>query len=308
MQTFTATAASMDSEWGDVDGNLERIRRAAAAAAESGSKLLLLPECSLTGADWPTGEKSPSVEEVALELDSAPMQALAACAGAADLVIAVGLYEKRPWGVNITQALVGPGGLAGAYRKAYEGARSSREADRFPVFDLGFARVGVSICYDNMLPECARMLALKGAEVLLSPFTSLPLTRDAWELYRLVALRSRAQDNRLFVVSASHARPHVEGRPAEWGYSGICCAVDPLGRVIDVSDGADGTPQSVTAELDESLLRTFALADDPAIRHRRPADFAPLADEGVQARYMDSAPPFEMNIEADWRTAGPGRE
>lgn len=108
----------------------------------------------------------------------------------------------------------------------HEGRRSSNEAELLPVFDLGFARVGISICRDNMLPECARILALKGAELLLAPFMSLPLSRKEWRLNRLLALRARAQDNRLFVLSTSHAMPHLEGKPSEWGYSGICCAVD----------------------------------------------------------------------------------
>jgi len=314
MESFTATAASTSARWGEIEANLEKIIRAAEAAAEAGSRLLLLPECSLTGADWPTGEKQPTVEEAALALDSPPMAEIARCAKRTGLVIAVGLYEDAPGGVQITQALVGPGGggggggLIGVYRKAYAGAFSSRDADRFPVFDLGFARVGIMICYDNMFPEAARMLALKGAEVLLSPFTSLPLTREAWELYRLVALRSRAQDNRTFVLSASHAMPHVDGRPSEWGYSGICAAVDPLGRVVGVSEGESGRPQSVTAELDEALLRTYALADDPAIRNRRPADYAPLADAAVQDAYLRGAAPFTYNVESDWLRADPGKE
>jgi len=305
MESFTATAASTSARWGEIEANLEKIIRAAESAAEAGSRLLLLPECSLTGADWPTGEKQPTVDEAALALDSPPMAEIARCASRTGLVIAVGLYEDAPGGVHITQALVGPRGLEGAYRKAYAGELSSRDADRFPVFDLGFARLGVMICYDNMFPEAARMLALAGAEVLLSPFTSLPLSREAWELYRLVALRSRAQDNRTFVLSASHAMPHVDGRPPEWGYSGICAAVDPLGRVLGVSDGESGQPQSVTAELDEALLRTYALADDPAIRNRRPADYAPLADAELQDEYLRGAAPFTYNVESDWLTAEP---
>jgi len=311
MESFTATAASTSARWGELDANLEKILRAAEAAAEAGSRLLLLPECCLTGPDWPTGETSPTVDEAALELDSPPMAEIARVAERTGLVIAVGLYEKRAAGggdVSITQALVGPAGMIGAYRKAYAGKLSSREADRFPVFDLGFARVGVMICYDNMFPESARLLALKGAEVLLSPFASLPLGREAWELYRLVALRARAQDNRAFVLSAGHAMPHVEGRPSEWGYSGICAAVDPLGRVLAISEGKAGQPQCVTAELDEALLRTYALADDPAIRNRRPSDCLPLADDAVQEEYLRGAAPYRFNAEADWMTAEPGEE
>jgi predicted amidohydrolase len=215
------------------------------------------------------------------------------------MVVAVGLYEKRGEQITVTHALAGPKGIIGAYRKVHEGRRSSRERDLFPIFDLGFARVGISICYDNMFPECARILALKGAEVLLSPFTSLPLTRKAWRLERLVPLRARAQDNRLYVLSASHANPHVPGRPAEWGYSGICCAVDPLGEVVDESRGRVGRPQSVTVSLDEELQRTYLLADVPSMRARRALDYGPLADPRLQADYMTRTPPFAFNSEAD---------
>lgn len=307
MKTFRATAASISSRWGQIDANLGKIQRAAERAADDGSRLLLLPECCLTGADWPTGAKTPPVRDVALRLDGSPMSEVARAAKRTRLVIAVGLYEKRASGVNVTQAFVGPRGLIGAYRKVHEGSRSSTERDLFPVFDLGFAKVGVSICYDNMFPECARILALKGVEVLLAPFTSLPLSRSAWRLERLVALRARAQDNRLFVLSASHARPHVPGRPPEWGYSGVCCAVNPLGEVIGMSRGRAGRPQRLSVTLDESLRRTYLLADVPSLLRRRPTAYRPLADKALQRRYLGSAPPFEYDDRTDRLTASRSR-
>jgi predicted amidohydrolase len=150
-----------------------------------------------------------------------------------------------------------------------------------------------------MLPECARILALKGAEVLLAPFMSLPLSRKEWRLNRLLALRGRAQDNRLFVLSCSHAMPHTPGKPSEWGYSGICCAIDPLGQVIAESKGRAGQPQRLTVTLNESLRRTYVLADVPSIRDRRPADYRELIDPDLQRRYVEDAPPFRYNEQAD---------
>lgn len=304
MKTFGATAASISARWGRIDANLKKIKQAAERAADDGSRLLLLPECCLTGADWPTGAVKPRIGDVALTLNAAPVEEIIRAARRTGLVIAFGLYEKRNGKVNVTQALAGPRGVIGAYRKVHEGSRSSTERDLFPVFNLGFARVGISICYDNMFPECARILALNGAEVLLAPFTSLPLGRAAWRLERLVALRSRAQDNRLFVLSASHAQPHVPGRPPEWGYRGICCAVDPLGEVVGVSKGRAGRPQRLSVMLDESLRRTYLTADVPSMLRRRPRAYGGLASERLQQDFLKTAAPFEYNERADRIVAG----
>jgi predicted amidohydrolase len=305
MKTIRVTAASTSARWGEIDANISKAIDAAHQAATEGSHLLLLPECCLTGGDWCTGDKTPTIEDVALNIDGPQLARLADAAHRTNLVIAAGLYERRSGTICVTQALLGPAGLIGAYRKVHEGKRSSREADLFPVFDLGFARVGISICRDNMLPECARILALKGAELLLAPFMSLPLSRKEWRLNRLLALRSRAQDNRLFVLSCSHAMPHVPGKPSEWGYSGICCAIDPLGQVIGESKGRAGQPQRLTVTLDETLRRTYVLADVPASRDRRCDAYRELLDEDVQRRYLEQFPPFKYNERADRLTVEP---
>jgi predicted amidohydrolase len=114
-----------------------------------------------------------------------------------------------------------------------------------------------------------------------------------------VALRARAQDNRLFVLSASHAQAHVPGRPPEWGYSGICCAIDPLGVVIGESRGRAGHPQHITVTLEAASQRTYLLADVPAIRERRPRAYSALTSEQVQRSYVKSAAPFRYNDRVD---------
>ncbi|HUW82759.1 MAG TPA: carbon-nitrogen hydrolase family protein [Phycisphaerae bacterium] len=299
MKAIKVSVASTSARWAQIDANLAKIRNAAERAAAEQARLLLLPECCLTGADWPTSAKTPCVEDVALELGSPPMRELGRIARRTKLVLAVGLYERNRGNVYVTQALVGPKGMLGAYRKVHEGRQSSRDRQLFPVFDLGFVRVGISICRDNMLPECARILALRGAELLLAPFTSLPLSRAAWRLERLVALRARAQDNRLFVLSVSHAQPHVPGRPPEWGYSGICCAIDPLGRMIGESRGRVGRRQHLTVSLDPALQRQCFPGDEPTLRARRPGAYRDLVDEQLQKACLRSAPAFQYDRAAD---------
>jgi predicted amidohydrolase len=282
-----------------LDANLAKIIEAAERAADEGSRLLLLPECCMTGGDWPTGARKPAVENIALSLGSAAVDEVARTARRLGIIIAVGFYEQLKGRLYVSQALLGPGGLVGVYRKVHEGRRSSADRDLFPVFDVGFARVGISICRDNAMPECSRILALKGAEILLAPFMSLPLSRAAWRLQRLLPLRARAQDNRLFMVSASHAQPHVPGKPPEWGYSGICCAIDPLGEVIGESRGRVGHPQSLTVTLDARVCRTYLLADVPSLRERRPAAYRTLTDQRSQNSYLKTAPPFRYNDKSD---------
>jgi predicted amidohydrolase len=273
-----------------LEANLLKINKAVEQAAKDNARLLLLPECCVTGADWPVKAKNPSVDKVALCLDSNYLKEIVRTAKRTGVVVAAGFYEKHKGRIHITQALLGPKGFIGVYRKVHEGSRSSRDRNLFPVFDLGFARVGISICYDNMFPECSRILALKGAEILLAPFTSLPLHRHAWKQMRLVPLRARAMDNRVFVLSASHAQPHVKGKPPEWGYSGICCAIDPLGRVLGVSKGRAGRPQRLKVRLEQKLLRTYFIADVPSLRSRRPEDYKALTDKKVQKSYLKRAP------------------
>ena len=305
MKTIRVTAASTSARWGEIEANIAKAIAAIKQAAQEGSHLLLLPECCLTGGEWCTGARQPRVEDVALDIEGPEIGRLARSASEAGLVVVPGFYEKRHGRICVTQAILGPQGLIGAYRKVHEGAKSSREAELFPIFELGFARVGISICRDNMLPECARILALKGAEVLLAPFMSLPLSRNEWRLNRLLALRARAQDNRLFVLSTSHAMPHLAGKPSEWGYSGICCAVDPLGQVIAESKGRPGRPQRLTVTLEETLRRTYVLADVPSIRDRRANDYKELVDENLQRRYVEGAAPFEYNEKTDRSTVDP---
>lgn len=295
MKTFRISAASLKSRWADCEHNLFHIEKAARRAAEDGSRLLLLPEASLTGAPWMDPKNRPAQGEGALSIQGTEMEKVQHIAKKTSLIIAVGLLEIQGGKVFITQALVDRTGIIGIYRKVHTKAGGSNDKTLFPVFQLSFARVGISICFDIMFPECARILALRGAEVFLAPFASLPRTRKAWRLQRLVALQSRAQDNRMFVVSSSAAHPHATGMPSEWGGSGICCAIDPLGRMIAESKGRSGTPQYVTALLEEHVQRTYFLSDSPPLRSRRPKAYKELTSQNLQEDYLKNAALYRGN-------------
>jgi predicted amidohydrolase len=68
-----------------------------------------------------------------------------------------------------------------------------------PVFSIPQGKVGISICYDQRFPEHARIMALKGAQIIVHP-TNLPENAEA---YANFFNQARACENRLFVISAN---------------------------------------------------------------------------------------------------------
>lgn len=145
-----------------------------------------------------------------------------------------------------------------------EGGQCFRESDtltagdQVTTFETEFGLVGVCICYDFRFPEIARIMADRGAKLILCPasfnMTTGPLH---WELM----FRSRAVDNQLFTIGSAPMRDPSTGYTS-WGHS---IAVDPWGRII--------------AQLDEKagilhLNLDLSLADEvrrqlPLLRHRR---------------------------------------
>ena len=106
------------------------------------------------------------------------------------------------------------GTLLGAYRKAQPTGAEAKwvsPGDDFPIFDLGFARIGVMICMDIYFPEIARIYAMKGAEILFWPTTTHGPTQSGLE----AQLRTRAMDNSLYIVESNLA-----GHPPYAPYKG----------------------------------------------------------------------------------------
>ncbi len=84
-----------------------------------------------------------------------------------------------------TSALVGPDGLLGLQRKvhaSYDEFFRFRQAYEWDVVDLGFCRVGTAICHDSDFFESWRILALKGADVILLPHANRTMPAGGGEL------------------------------------------------------------------------------------------------------------------------------
>ena len=184
-----------------VETALELTRR----ALDRGARLICLPEYLNTASLAPdqAGEWASRAQYLADMLGE-----LAASRGA---WIAVSLLVQEQDGRANATFIFGPDGLVGRYDKVHL-TRTERELWRlrpgsdYPVFDLPFARVGVMTCYDICFPEVARILALRGANLILFP----ALQRSYSERELELQVKARAYDNFVWILRSSYGTPRDE--------------------------------------------------------------------------------------------------
>jgi predicted amidohydrolase len=193
-------AVQFDVKLGRNKDNLGKMLELIRAASANGAKLIVLPECALSGYVFS------SREEALPHLETIPGPSTKKIAtNCADLKVHVvfGLLEKEGGYCFNSAALVGPQGLIGRYRKThlpFLGIDRFLDCgnDPFRVYDTAAGKIGMLICYDCTFPEGARVLALEGADILALP-TNWPQGRAKIPQY---VLATRAFENKYHIVAA----------------------------------------------------------------------------------------------------------
>jgi N-carbamoylputrescine amidase len=244
--------------------NLEHISRQITAAATKGAQLVLLQE--LHNSLYFCVQEQPENFDLAETIPGPTTEHFAQLAREHDLVIVSSLFEKRAAGLYHNTAVVvdSDGSIAGKYRKMHiPDDPGYFEKFYFTPGDLGFepivtslGKLGVLICWDQWYPEAARLMALKGADLLLYP-TAIgwdPNDSDDEQQRQLNAWiniqRSHAIANNLHLLSCN--RIGFEADPSQqtagsrfWGHSFVC---DPQGEIIVQSN--DQEEAVLIAEID----------------------------------------------------------
>ncbi|MHC4481806.1 MAG: carbon-nitrogen hydrolase family protein [Planctomycetota bacterium] len=238
----------------DVAANAARIARAIDEAASRGAALLVLPECALSGY-LPRED----LDFDALERAQAEVVARAA---EADIYLALGTTRREGDRLYNAALLFCPAGkLLACYDKSHLTGADERvfsPGDGLPIWRVGEWTVGIQICFDMRFPENWRILRRKGAELVLH--LSNASRSDAWKVPVLEgAVRSRAAENGMFVVSANDARA------PQMMVSAIC---DPDGR--DLARAPENEEAMLFAELDRSAVKDDFLARRRTDLWRRP--------------------------------------
>lgn len=243
------------------------------AAAADGAELVVLPE------KWTVLGSPEALRAHAEPLDGPAITWARAVAAELGIDLVAGSIAERVPGedrLRNTSVHVGPAGeIVATYRKIHPfdvevDGRVYRESDvDAPGDEIVLTRtadgtpVGLSVCYDVRFPELYRILAVRGARILLVPAAfTVATTRDHWE----TLIRARAIENQAFVIAPNQWGEHAPGLRT----GGRSLIVDPWGVVL--AQCADGEGH-VTADLDLAAQDRIR-RDLPALRNRRPEAYA----------------------------------
>ena len=188
----------MDSLKGDVNGNLNKIEAYAKKAGEVKADLLVFPELCTCG-------YYPEIflhqqAQTAIALDDARMERLCHIAEKNKVNMIVGAMLKRGDGYTNSAVLISAEGkILHIHDKVFlwdEEKLAFKSGSRFDVITMPFGKLGIMICYDAGFPENARAMALKGAELIVTPAAFAHEQRHRWNIY----YRSRALENTCWVA------------------------------------------------------------------------------------------------------------
>ena len=176
MRNIKMAITQMASE-NDWTKNCDKAEKLVREAAAQGAQLILLQE--LFDGDYFCIEQHAKFLQQAVELDKHPtVKRFAALAKELNVVLPVSVFERAGQAhYNTTVIVDADGAELGIYRKSHiPDGRGYQEKFYFSPGDTGFkvwdtavGRIGLGICWDQWFPECARAMALMGAEVLLYP-------------------------------------------------------------------------------------------------------------------------------------------
>ncbi|HJC97096.1 carbon-nitrogen hydrolase [Bacteroides sp. An322] len=167
----------------DIKTNLEKLHRNIASLAQAGANLVVLQELHNTPYFCQTEDTS--LFDLAEPIPGPSTGFYSEIASAYHIVLVTSLFERRAPGLYHNTAVVfdTDGSIAGIYRKMHiPDDPAYYEKFYFTPGDIGFepiqtsiGKLGVQVCWDQWYPEGARLMALKGAEILIYP------TAIGWE-------------------------------------------------------------------------------------------------------------------------------
>ena len=248
-------------KFGNIQANLNRIEKMLAGQE---ADLFVLPEL------FSTGYRFKNMDEAYQYGESIPdgktTKFLISQAKKINSCIIAGLVEIDKKYVYNSSVIVGPSGFIGRYRKIhlFDSEKTCFHAglESPPVFDVNGIKLGVMICFDWRFPEVARLLALKGADVIAHP-SNLVMPHCPQ------AMITRSLENRIYAVTAD--RIGNESRvPNEFlHFIGQSQVVDPDGNILIRASETDEEVQIVDIDIDKARTKLLNSAND-IFKDRRP--------------------------------------
>ncbi len=267
----------------NLEENLLIGKKACIEAKEKGADIALFPEMWSDGYYLP--QDKTELKQLAIRKDSEFINAFRDLASELGMAIGITFLENHdPEPLNSAVFFDRTGKEILHYSKVHTCAFDLEKVlcggDDFYVADLDFGKgtvkIGSMICFDREFPESARILMLKGAELILAP-NACPM-----EINRLSTLRARAYENMVAIATCNYP----DGQPDCNGHSTLFDGVPWLRDEPGVRDmcvfEAPGEPGVYVAELDLDQLRTHRSNDIMGDKYRRPETYGILSDTDVR--------------------------
>ena len=216
---FRVAVLQMRSVSREYESNIKTIIKFMAEAKQEGADILLLPECFITGYELTIDNDSAMTEG-----DLSPLCEQAGKLGIGLVATALSKGEHHPQ--NAAFVIGKDGKILMKYAKVhtcdFADEKVLEPGTEFKVCDFDGVKIGIMICYDREYPESARILMLKGAEIILVP-------NDCGSMRpRLQALSTRAYEN---MCGVAMANPNGKNAGNSCAYSPICW--DRNGECVD---------------------------------------------------------------------------
>ena len=254
----------------DAERNLQRAIEMAEIAAEKNAGIICFPELFLT--PWFPRREEKTLFSWAQNVQSESLQRFQAISESTKTVLIIPFFESADTKYYNRTVVFDSGKHIGTYRKVHvpdlplyrEQFYFASGGEGFPVFETSQGRIGIQICWDNLFPEGARILALKGAEIIFSPTAASLKSHTLWER----AITANAFANNLFIFRVNRV-----GQEEGISFYGRSFCADPWGEMA--SELAGGKESIVIADIDLSE-RKAASETWGFLKNRKPGEYGDL--------------------------------
>lgn len=252
MKEFTAACVQIGVTPNDPLANIDKcLLWLEKAVKEYQADLVVFPETVTTGFD--TGLSPEELWDLTAEVPGKYSEEIQAAAAKYGVHLVWPTYRRAGERGRVlnSAALIGPDGeVIGIYDKTHPFPGERRDYGGWTevgtsaeVYETELGTIGMIICYDGDFPELSRLLAVKGAEVIVRP-SALLRSYDIWYITNC----ARAYDNHVYMVSTNMLGPDAGGNY----YFGHSMIVNPIAWRLAQ---ARGTEEIIAATLDPDPLR-----------------------------------------------------
>lgn len=276
------TALIQQSNGADLQANTAKLEANIRKAAAEGAQLVVLQE--LHNSLYFCQTEDTGVFDLAEPIPGPSTERFGALAGELGIVLVTSLFERRAPGLYHNTAVVfeRDGSLAGKYRKMHiPDDPAYYEKFYFTPGDLGFepidtsvGRLGVLVCWDQWYPEAARLMALRGADLLIYPTaigwesSDAPDEKERQKNAWILSQRGHAVANGLPVVSVNRVgyEPDPSGVTGGISFWGNSFVAGPQGEMLAEAgnEGEDLLLVDIDLQRSEAVRRIW-----PFLRDRR---------------------------------------